>query len=318
MHFSRTIHAASTPTPHRRRWSLVATALAGAAILVASSSSHAVVAGMPRSGDHSSDVVLGGPQAEAPSNARARVWPPTPSSVGVPDGTVLQEYKGSCTISKAGKVIKGKVVTCPTLQIKTTGVVIQNSKINGSVGVGSMDESDPEGTGKIRVTVIDSEIDSSSVPDFRPIGTSHFVVKRSYLHGSFSGAHCHNACTIKRSFVMGSSSHASGLRILRNGTLKHNTIWCKPDPATEGGGCSGNLVMYEEFGVPRDNLVKHNYFPGNVSWYSLKFNGEDDGGIRIIDNLLGKSWAGNTDDWNPKPSNVWRGNKMTNGRIARH
>ena len=79
------------------------------------------------------------------------------------------------------------------------------------------------------------------------------------------------------------------MRILRNGKLKHNTIWCEPDPATSDGGCSGNLTMYEEFGVPQNNVVKHNYFPGGSFYYSLKFNGGDNGRIRIIDNVFGTS-----------------------------
>jgi hypothetical protein len=306
-----------TSTSPRPRLSLIATALAATAVLLGGASAHAGF--VAPSGAASSDAAAtaDAADAKAPANARSRVWPPTPSSVGVPPGTNLKPYTGSCTITQAGKVIKNKLITCPQLAIRTTGVVIQSSKINGSVYAGAADDSDPAGTGPTRVTVLDSEIDSSSVPDFRPIGVSHFVVKRSYLHGSYSGGQCHNACKIKRSFVTGSSSHASGLRILRNGKLKHNTIWCEPDPATSDGGCSGNLTMYEEFGVPRNNVIKHNYFPGDVSWFSLKFNGEDAGGIRIIDNLFGKSWAGNADDWDAKPGNVWSGNKMMSGRVAR-
>ena len=57
--------------------------------------------------------------------------------------------------------------------------------------------------------------------------------------------------------------------------------------------------------------------PGGSFYFSLKFNGEDNGRIRILDNVFGKSQAGNTDDWDPKSSNVWTGNKMTTGRTAR-
>lgn len=258
-----------------------------------------------------------GDDAAAARSAASRTWPPTPTSVGVPDGTNLSTYRGSCTITQKGTVITAKTISCAPLEIRTTGVVIQSSKINGAIAVGSQDDSDPEGHDPVRVTVLDSEIDASSSPDFRPISSSHFVVKRSYLHGSFSGGECHNACKIKRSYVTGNGSHASGLRILRNGKLKHNTIWCEPDPAYEAGGCSGNLTMYEEFGTPRNNVVKHNYFPGGLFWYSLKFNGEDNGRIRIIDNLFGKPRAGVADDWEAKSSNVWTGNTFTNGRIAR-
>lgn len=249
--------------------------------------------------------------------------------MGVPNKTTLSLYKGSCTITKARKVIQEKIINCSPLTIKTTGVVIKKSKINGAIDVGTQDGfdpsviSDPDGDDPIRVTVIRSEIDAGAAgadANFRPISSSHYIVKRSYLHGTYSGAECHNACTIKWSYIQGFGSHASGLRILRNGTLKHNTIWCKPDPSSgEDGGCSGNLTMYEEFGTPRNNLVKHNYFPAGLFWYSLKFNGADDGRIRIINNRFGPPRSGRrvADDWDAKPSNRWSGNTLTNGRVAK-
>jgi hypothetical protein len=316
MHLSHPRTSTSPSSSRRPRRSLIATALAAGAVLLGGASAHAglVTAAADTSADQAatSDTA-----ARTASNARSRPWPPTPTNVGVPAGTNLKPYNGSCTITKAGKVIRNRTITCSPLEIKTTGVVIQSSRINGSVGVHSPEDSDPSGTGATRVTILDSEIDASSNPDFRPIGSTHFVIKRSYLHGSYSGGECHNACKITRSYITGSGTHASGLRILRNGKLKHNTIWCEPLPGLVDGGCSGNLVMYQEFGTPENNLVKHNYFPGGSFYYSLKFNGEDNGRIRILDNVFGKSQAGNTDDWDPKASNVWTGNTMTSGRTAR-
>jgi hypothetical protein len=277
-------------------------------------------------------------KANLVTNASAsRQWPPTPRSVGVPRGTALSKYKGRCVIRKARKVINQKVINCSPLRIKTTGVVIKNSKINGSVLVGTQDDfdptviSDPEGDGPIRVTILSTEIDAGAGTsgEFRPISSSHYVVKDSYLHGTYSGAECHNACTIKWSYVHGFGSHASGMRILRNGTLKHNTIWCEPNPDSDDdgdgvpdvdGGCSGNLTMYEEFGTPHHNVVRHNYFPAGWFWYSLKFNGRDDGHIRIINNRFGRPKSGGrhvADDWDAKRTNVWSGNTFPNGQIAK-
>jgi hypothetical protein len=316
-------------------------ALSAGALLLAGA-----VAVAPDGGSTASKAtVVAGPAAaeaarfsgSASSDRSARRWPPTTRSVGVPDGTVLSKYKGRCNVKRAGKVIDAKIINCSPLRIKTTGVVIKNSKINGAVLVGTQDDfdpiviSDPEGDDPIRVTVLRSEIDVSAGtnPDFRPISSSHYIVKRSYLHGTYSGAECHNACTIKWSYVHGFGSHASGLRILRNGTLKNNTIWCEPNPNSDDdgdgvpdvdGGCSGNLTMYEEFGTPHNNLVKHNYFPAGWFWYSLKFNGKDDGHIRIVDNLFGRPKSGGrhvADDWDPKPTNVWSGNTFPNGRVAK-
>lgn len=312
----------------------MAPALVATVTLLPGTISHAEVDAVSASADPAAGDV-GAPASTAQTRPRpGPTWPPTPQSVGVPDGTNLSTYRGGCTITRARTVISRKVITCEQLQIRAVGVVIQDSLVNGSIQVGTQDDfeptviSDPEGDDSIRLTLLDSEVDTPADSDFRPISSSHYVVKRSYLHGTESGAECHNACTIKRSYVHGFGQHSSGMRILRNGTLKHNTIWCEPNPNSDededgvpdpDGGCSGNLVMYEEFGTPHNNVVKHNYFPAGLFYYSLKFNGRDDGDIQIVDNRFGRPREGNrvADDWDAQPSNVWSGNTLTNGRVAK-
>ena len=319
--------------PHRPSWTFVSAALAALALALGTMQ-HAEVAAAPA--PTAADESVAPPDtAHVMSRSRSKpAWPPTPQSVGIPDGTQLSTYRGGCTITRAKTVISRKIINCDQLSIKAVGVVIQDSLINGSILVGTQDDfeptviSDPEGDDPIRLTLSDSEVSTPADSDFRPISSSHYVVKRSYLHGTESGAECHNACTIKRSYVHGFGQHASGIRILRNGRLKHNTIWCEPNPDSDedqngipdpDGGCSGNLVMYEEFGTPHNNVVKHNYFPAGLFYYSLKFNGGDDGRIRVVDNRFGRPRDGNrvADDWDAKPSNVWSGNTLTNGRVAR-
>lgn len=320
--------------PRRRRWTRMAPALVAAAVLLPGTISHAKVDVVSTSADRAAGDI-GAPASTAQPRPRPRPeWPPTAQSVGVPDGTKLSPHRGGCTITGARTVITRKVITCAPLYVRAVGVVIRDSVVNGWIQVGTQDDfeptviSDPEGDDPIRLTLLDSEVNTPADSDFRPISSSHYVVKRSYLHGTESGAECHNACTIKRSYVHGFGEHASGLRILRNGTLKHNTIWCEPNPNSDededgvpdpDGGCSGNLVMYEEFGTPHNNVVKHNYFPAGLFYYSLKFNGSDDGDIRIVDNRFGRPREGTrvADDWDARPSNVWSGNTLTNGRVAR-
>ena len=319
--------------PHRARWTFVAAALAALALALGTMQ-HAEVDVAAAPASTAADVSVAPPDTTHVMSRSRPAWPPTPQSVGIPDGTRLSTYRGGCTITRARTVITRKIINCGQLSIKAVGVVIQDSLINGAILVGTQDDfeptviSDPEGDDPIRLTLSDSEVNTPADSDFRPISSSHYVVKRSYLHGTESGAECHNACTIKRSYVHGFGQHASGLRILRNGKLKHNTIWCEPNPDSDedqngipdpDGGCSGNLVMYEEFGTPHNNVVKHNYFPAGLFYYSLKFNGGDDGGIRVVDNRFGRPRDGNrvADDWDAKPSNVWSGNTLTNGRVAR-
>lgn len=337
MHPSRT----HSPMPGRRLRHLFLPLVAGLSLLLAGAAQAATQTTESTSTSGSS-TVQDATSARTGDTAvgrktRKRTWPPTPNNVGIPARAELSTYRGPCTIRKRGKVLKKKVINCSPLRIETRGVVIKKSLVNGSVHVGQQDDynpttvSDPEGDGPIRVKVVDSEIDTSAGTDrnFRPISSSHYVVKRSYLHGGESGAECHNACTIKWSYVHGFGEHASGLRILRNGTLKNNTIWCEPNPSSDedgngvpdpDGGCSGNLVMYEEFGTPHHNLVKHNYFPAGKFYYAAKFNGEDHGHIRFVNNRFGRPRDGGrrvADDWENKRSNVWKGNTLTNGRTAR-
>ena len=189
--------------------------------------------------------------------------------------------------------------------------------------------SDPEGDDPIRVTILNSEIDATAAAGsgFRPLSSSHYIIRNSHIHSGGSGAECHNACTIENSYIHAFGEHESGVRILRNGTLRGNTIWCQPNPNSDedgngipdpDGGCSGNLTMYEEFGVPHNNLVQHNYFPAGLFWFSLKFNGNDAGNIRIVDNTFGipKPGAALADAWDAKATNVWSGNILTNGLVA--
>lgn len=286
----------------------------------------------PSSSGGSTSTTQPAPSAPAPVGG---VWPPTPTSVGIPAGTSLTTYTGPCDIYTANTVIDKKIINCVDFRIMTTGVVITKSKINGAVRVGTQDDyeptviSDPEGDDPIRLTLLDSEVDAtlSVSSGFRPISSSHYSMKNSYVHGSYSGGECHNACTIENSYLHGFGEHSSGLRVLRNAVIRNNTIWCEPNPNSDedlngipdpDGGCSGNMTMYEEFGVPHNNLIEHNYFPAGLFWYSLKFNGNDNGNIRIINNLFGlpKSGAYVADGWDVKPSNTWSGNTFTNGQVA--
>lgn len=261
---------------------------------------------------------------------------PTPDNTGVPAGTTLTPYMGPCYITTPNVVITAKTINCDEFQVETTGVIVRDSLINGIVRVGTQDDfgttgpgSDPNGTAPIRLTMTNVEIDGSAASGhgFRALQYSHYILRNSYVHGGGSGADCQNACLIENSYIEAFGEHESGMKILRNGTLRGNTIWCKPNPSSDDdgdgqpdpdGGCSGNLTMYSEFGVPHHNVIEGNYFPAGWFWYSLKFNGYDNGNLRIAGNTFGipKSGAYLADGWDPKPTNVWSGNVLTNGAVA--
>ena len=74
-------------------------------------------------------------------------WP-GPSNTGVPSGVALSAYTGPCRITTPNAVIDRRVVNCD-LEIAASGVVIRNSRINGTVGMagGSLTISDSEVVG---------------------------------------------------------------------------------------------------------------------------------------------------------------------------
>jgi hypothetical protein len=239
-------------------------------------------------------------------------WP-SPTTVGVPAGTTLTAYTGSCTISTPNTVISEKTINCNPLEIRTTGVRVERSLVNGGVDVGGRG-TDPEGDDPIRVTILDSEIDAGG-GNFRPVGVSHYRVERSYLHGTYSGAECHNACTIVDSYVHGSDTHTSGMRILRNGTVTHSVVWCERFPGTDiDGGCSADMVMYQEFGTPSNNLIERNLFPASPAWFCVRQDGGNAGGIRFVDNVFQRGEFGTCGRAAPFTDFEAAGNTYTNNR----
>ena len=189
--------------------------------------------------------------------------------------------------------------------------------------------SDPEGDDPLRLTLLDSEIDVTSGSGWLPphqllaLHRSQLIPARRRLRRRMPQRLYHRDTRTLHGF----GEHASGLRVLRNGTLRNNTIWCEPNPDSDedmdgipdpDGGCSGNMTMYQEFGTPHNNLIEHNYFPAGLFWYSVKFNGNDNGNIRIINNRFGmpKPGAGVADDWDAKATNIWSGNVFTDGSAS--
>jgi hypothetical protein len=235
--------------------------------------------------------------------------------VGVPAGTVLTTYTGPCTITTPNTVISAKRVNCNPLSIETTGVRVVRSLVNGAIDVGGHG-TDPEGNDPIRVTVVDSEIDASAASgDFRPISASHYRVERSYLHGTYSGAECHNACTIVDSYVHGQDTHASGMRVLRNGTVIGSVIWCQPTPTGDpDGGCSADMTMYEEFGTVQNNLIQRNLFMATSGWFCARQDGGNAGGIRFIDNVFQRGQFGTCGRGSPMDGFELAGNTYTGNR----
>jgi hypothetical protein len=189
---------------------------------------------------------------------------PGPSNTGVPDGTVLSDYRGPCRISKANTVIKSKTVNCD-IEIAASGVVIKNSKVNGSV------LSEDEGGS---VTVTDSTIDAGDVSatindGARAIEGRNFTLIRVETVRGISGGFCEANCEVRDSWIHGQDrdeggrAHESGFR-QGSGTSPnsqrfiHNTIRCDGPEVPPDAGCSADLTGYGDFATIQNNLVEKN------------------------------------------------------------
>ncbi|MGE5831080.1 MAG: hypothetical protein ACM30G_22350 [Micromonosporaceae bacterium] len=194
---------------------------------------------------------------------------PDATNTGVPPGTALTAYSGSCTITTNNRVIDAKILNCD-VSIRATGVVIKRSKINGSVNTN-------EGT-SYSFRLEDSEVDAGLVQG-AAVGTTNMTVLRSDIHGGVTSIYCYSNCTIQNSYLHGQRLapgvdwHLGTFLANDNGNdpggrtnahLVHNTLVCDAQPNSADGGCSGNVNLFGDFGPITSVTVDNNYFGANT------------------------------------------------------
>lgn len=217
-------------------------------------------------------------------------WP-GPDTTGVPTGTSLTAYSGSCTITTANTTITAKTVNCNPLVIRTSGVQITDSVINGHVGVDS--DSYPNA---YSFSITDSDVVQgtarANIHGDEPfgIGKSNFVATRVHVVGGIRAVWCEYNCTIQDSYLCcqaeddnGSLTcttpagtqhtciHESGIRmgsgpnIDEGQVIQHNTVACDaddfvdPNPGgNDSSGCSASMTGYGDFATIQFNTMHRN------------------------------------------------------------
>jgi hypothetical protein len=255
---------------------------------------------------------------------------PDESCTGVPAGMRLTNYSGSCTIKKNKTVIDRKVVSC-ALRIQATGVVIKNSRINGSVNA----------SGSYSFTITDSEVrapQAGSV-ESQGVGEANFTMLRVEVTGGNRSVYCRKNCRVEDSWVHGQTIaqspriHASGIRQSQGAKIIHNRIHCSVRDTPSGGGCSANLTGYGDFEPVRNNRIEKNLFvatPAGACAYGGSSG--DDGGkpygsqaenIVFVDNVFERGPGGKcgyyfpiTDFNSNRPGNQWINNRWDNGGVV--
>lgn len=191
---------------------------------------------------------------------------PNEQNTGVPAGTVLTNYTGSCTITTAGTVIDKKTVNCG-LDIRAQNVTITNSQINGRVYL------DDTRCSTASFTIRDSNVHVDDIGT-RALMYCSYVAERVNLSGGGSMATCRN-CTIRDSYLHSpledpnGKSHNSTVRVGEYATLEHNTFHCdvrsiqSTDGSGESSGCSANQTGYSHDGIPPYNsTMRRNFYHG--------------------------------------------------------
>lgn len=260
------------------------------------------------------------PTTSAPSNGTGF---PTASNTGVPVGTALSSYTGSCTVSTANTVIDSKVVNC-SLNIKAKGVVIKNSRVNGTV------YSDTKGSSQFTIT--DSEVNIGA-REGTGLGDGNFTARRVHVTGGNRSVNCYLNCTIEDSYLHGQytdatgRSHESGVRMGANAVIRHNTIACDAPNVPPDAGCSAGLTGYGDFDVVQNNLIDSNLFKASTGGYCA-YGGSSKGkpfsngtnSIRFTNNTFERGKNGKCGYYGPitsfdskAPGNVWQNNRWDDG-----
>lgn len=256
------------------------------------------------------------PPSPSPTPTAPAGWP-SPSTVGVPAGTVLTNYSGPCTITVPNTVLDARWIGC-TLTIATTGVVITRSIVDGGILTGRSNA-----TGQpVKVTVEDSRLIGHG--STRGIDGSAYVVLRSHLSGDTSGGWCWRSCLVEQSYIEGSGDHTSAFRLQRDGVMRGNVLWCKRGIADTDGGCSSDLTSYADVIDGQQTVIDNNVLTGNLfkatpGWYCMRAGFGTNWAVTGNTFEVGagrcseQSGGGPVDAWG---SGVWSDNRYTDGRLV--
>jgi hypothetical protein len=216
-------------------------------------------------------------------------WPDA-SNTGVPAGTTLTAYTGSCTITTPNTTIDSKTMDCPDgVSIQAAGVTFNKTRVSGLI---RMDPDNPSYNGTWSFSIIDSEVDAGQIQQ-AAVCCGNVDILRSEMHGGQTGVQCEVSkwCTVQDSWLHGQYLppdqpwHLGGF--LSDGTggsgtctrtwcieLVHNTIHCEPPQNLVSEGCSGDLQLIPNFAQIQKVRIYHNYLRANLGSAYCTFGGD--------------------------------------------
>jgi hypothetical protein len=280
----------------------------------------------------SSPSASGSASSSAPAKKPAAGGYPEAGNTGVPAGTRLSAYSGPCTITANNAVIEAKTVNCGTLDVRAKNVTIRKSKINGILTTTERSS--------FSFTLQDSEVDAG-LTQRAAVGSTNMTIVRSNIHGGQTSVTCSYNCTIRDSYLHGqrlkdgADWHLNGFLAndagpggRTNATLQHNTIVCDSPQNSAGGGCSGDINLFADFGPVSYVTVDGNMLGANVESSYCVYGGSSDGkqynsgvsNIVIVNNVVRRGankkcgYYGPVTSFNPSlPGNRWENNVWDDG-----
>ncbi|GIJ57186.1 hypothetical protein [Virgisporangium aurantiacum] len=274
------------------------------------------------------------PSSSAAGSPRYNGYPDA-SNTGVPAGTKLSNYSGPCTITVTGTVVEAKTVNCDTFEVRARNVVIRKSKINGILVTTERQS--------FSFTLEDSEVNAGLVGR-AAVGSTNITIRRSNIHGGQTSVACAGNCDIRDSYLHGQQMPAGSDWHLgaflandvstdgkTNATLIHNTIICDNPGNEQGGGCSGDINLYPDFGPISNITLRDNLFGANEGISYCVYGGsskkEYASGVNTIvfvNNVVqrGKNkkcgyWGAVTSFDPSRPGNRWENNRWDDGTPLR-
>lgn len=275
------------------------------------------------------------------SDGMGGCWPGS-NNTGVPSGTALSAYTGSCTITTNNLTIDAKTINCPgDLLVRASNVIITRSKITGHVVV------DTDVSQGYSLSMTDIEIHADG--DLPVVYNGNVNILRANISGGHNALECqeHSShCSLRDSWVhdqwqaptgdthLGGVAHF-GEQVACTGTgtngmtavcfdIEHSSVVCDAPVNASGGGCTGDINMIAHYGPIPGAFIYKNLLSANVGASYCTYGGEapENGATRIVyqDNIFQRGTNSKCGSYGPvtgfkfsHAGNLWTNNKYNDG-----
>lgn len=259
---------------------------------------------------------------------------PDSTNTGVPAGTVLTAYTGSCNLP-TNTVIDAKTINCYRLTISGSGVSITKSVINGIV------YSEHGATPSSSVSITDSYINGGNQETYPSVSYDSVTLLRVEVVGGQHSVQCSSNCTVTDSYLhgqyIGASSAGHVNAFISNGgsgfTLTHNTLWCSVSQTSNDGGCTADASLFGDFDFISNAKFDRNLFHETDGSYCLYSGWEPPkaypipSNVSVTNNVFQRGitpgqhgftcgYYGSNTSYYPGNGDVWSGNVYDDGTVV--